>query len=166
MTIRLTILFALMVSLAGCGGGEHAERHRKIAEWTIAQGGGVYLDDSSSEIKTKDKLPERDFKIRRLSLNGTKIRDKDLKKLKEMTDLVSLSLHSTKITDKGLAELAPLTSLEELELSNTNITDKGLKKLAELTKLKKLFLNQTAVTDQAIASLKSSLSGCKVIKLQ
>lgn len=161
------MLAALPLAIAGCGMDEEtAKRHREIAEWTIAKGGGVYLDDSSSQVKTKAKLPSRDFMIRRLVLNETKTSDKDLEKLSGMTDLAELSLHSTNITDKGLEHLKPLQALEELELSNTRVTDKGLEHLTGLKDLKKIYLNQTAVTKSGIDMLTSSIPDLKVVKVQ
>jgi hypothetical protein len=167
MKLPIILLLAITVISSGCGvSEEESKQHRDLATWVIEQGGSVFIESTELNYKKTESLPEGGFTVSRINLNSTKITDKDLIKLKEISDLKRLGLHSTKVTDKGMVTIAELSSLEELELSNTSLTDKGLEKLSGLSNLKKLFINQTGVTKAGIESVQSKLSGCKIIHIQ
>lgn len=153
---RMLPMIGLLVLLAGCGGGGTSGPHsREVAEWVTSAGGKLKLAGRDVLVTQAAALPEGEFRIERIDLNQTQVRDRDLEKIGQLTRLDYLGLHSTRVTDKGLDHLLGLTTLKQLELSNTRITDKGLEKLAALPELEKLYLYNTAVTREGIERFKA-----------
>jgi hypothetical protein len=87
-------------------------------------------------------------------IHDSKVTDKGLKHLKELTKLQSLYLAANKVTDEGLKHLKGLTSLETLHLSNTKVTDAGLEHLKGLSNLRSLTIRNSQVTDEGLVHLK------------
>src|SRR5262249_47581109 len=82
-------------------------------------------------------------KLKKLTLNGTKVTDAGLEKLKGLTGLEKLYLVDTKVSDAGLEHLKGLTGLRVLSLVGTEVTDAGLEHLKGMTELQDLFLYGT-----------------------
>ena len=95
-------------------------------------------------------------------LARTKVTDKGLAHLSEMSNLTRLHLENTGVTDAGLAHLTGLSNLEYLNLYGTQVTDAGLQKLAGLKKLKKVFLWQSKATDAGAKKLAAAIPGLEV----
>lgn len=87
------------------------------------------------------------------SLNGSDLKDEDLKELELFQSLRSINLDRSKITDAGLTSLVKLKNLESLSLSRTQVTDNGLKTLSKLKTLRLLHLGVLPLTDEGISEL-------------
>jgi len=96
-----------------------------------------------------------------LYLSDTKVTDKTLEALENMTSLGSLSLRNTQVTDNGLAHLKGLTKLNSLDLYGTRVTNAGLTHLKGLTNLWDLNVVSTKVTDAGLQELRRSLPNLK-----
>ncbi|MBU1220822.1 hypothetical protein KKF34_08650 [Myxococcota bacterium] len=69
--------------------------------------------------------------------------------------LTYLRISGTKISDKGLIHIANMTGLKTLDVSNNRIGDEGMKYLGKLENLTSLNLSQTLVTDAGLVELKN-----------
>ena len=78
-------------------------------------------------------------KLKRLDLQGNAITDKGLKLLKGKK-LEFLVLRTTKITDRGIDEIKDMTSLRYLDVVNTKVTNTSLRKLKGIPELEVLGL--------------------------
>lgn len=87
-----------------------------------------------------------------LSIRSSKVTDKALATLADMTSLRRLTLDCELVTDEGLAHLARLVNLSELDVSYTQMTDEGLERLTSLQTLTKIHMG-TNVTRKAMLSL-------------
>ena len=96
-------------------------------------------------------------KLRKLTLNNTKITDAGLEQVKGMAALQKLYLVDTAITDAGLEKLKGLAELRVLSLVGTQVTDAGLEHLKSLPNLQEAFLAGTKVTDDGVKKLKEAL---------
>ncbi len=88
-------------------------------------------------------------RLRRLSLEGTRVTDESLRHLAGCRALEELDLSGTRVTDEGLASLSELKQLHTLWLTGTGITDAGLARLDALPALSTLQLTNTRITPQA-----------------
>jgi serine/threonine protein kinase len=125
---------------------------RKAAEWVIAQGGVVWIDDK--DIKAVADLPKGPITVTHVNLAGKPVTDAGLVHLKELKNLTGLNLPGTPVTDAGLVHLKELKSLTTLDLRETQLTDAGLVHLKELKNLTGLILQGTKVTDAGLVHLK------------
>jgi hypothetical protein len=95
--------------------------------------------------------------VRRLRLNGPKITDACLARLKThlngLDRLDCLTLTDAQITDAGLVHLQGLSRLVVLDLARTGISDEGLVHLAGLRQLQSLALTGTRITDEGLVHL-------------
>ena len=103
-------------------------------------------------------------KVKKLSLNGTKITDAGLEKLKGLAALEKLYLVDTKITDAGLEHLKGLGNLKVLSLVGTGVTDAGMEKIKGLANLQEVFVQGTKVTDAGVKMLTDANPKVKVAK--
>src|SRR5438874_546483 len=95
------------------------------------QGMPAFKFDSSSKPELI-KLPPVPIPFG-LDLSLTGVTDKEIKQLKNLSNLAMLDLSATTVTDEGLRELKELKSLTYLDLGHTEVTDRGLKELKSLT---------------------------------
>ena len=180
---------ALVLSAClGCA-GKPIPAEQEAAEAILKAGGTLIVQGATVQIKANAKIPADKFNIRVVRLNGLKIRDPLMEKLKplseleelnlegsyltdagmvhiqEMKNLQVLDLHkSIYVTDKGLESLKSLPKLSRLELSYTRTSDAGVDTLLALKKLKVLHLTGTRVTGEGVRKLKAGLTGCEVLK--
>ena len=112
-------------------------------------------DDDVSHVKGLSKL-------KKLTLNGTKITDAGLDHVKGLGSLEKLYLVDTKITDAGVEKLKDLKELKILSLVGTGVTDAGLDHLKGLANLQTLFLHGTKVTDEGVKKLQEALPKLKL----
>jgi internalin A len=89
-----------------------------------------------------------------VSLDRSRVTDRDLMILLEFKEVGFLGLNDTAIGDGGMATLGRLTKLRVLELGGTKVTDNGIKQLASLTELEQIVLDRTQVGNAGIQSLK------------
>ncbi len=111
--------------------------------------GGSFDSDEAVENIAKLKT------LQGLNLEGLKITDDHLFRLRELSSLRRLSLSWADVSDEGLEHLRPLTQLTFLRLNHTNIGDAGAAHLAALSNLEELSLKRTQVTDASVAHLKN-----------
>jgi PDZ domain len=95
------------------------------------------------------------------SFRGT---ERDLKRLRWLTDVPLLIFSGKRVTDGWLQQAAAMPGLEELHLYATALTDAGLAPLREHPSLKQLGLYYTPVGNQVLESLQT-LSQLQFIKL-
>lgn len=76
-----------------------------------------------------------------------------LKPIGEITSLRALTLNMSRLSNKDLADLAGLVQLEELSISGLPVNDLGAFYLGGLTSLTQLTLEDAVVTDRGLAHL-------------
>ena len=151
---------------AGCSGGDTPESSSAAAQWVLQIGGKLHVAGKTQEMKSSGDLPAEPFRIEKITLNDTKVKDDDLEKLAGLKSLRSLSLYRTDVGDNALAHVAAIPNLEELELSYTRVTDQGLPRLKDLRRLNKLYLYGTnaTVTDDGVKSLQQERPKLKIYR--
>jgi SAM-dependent methyltransferase len=80
-------------------------------------------------------------------------------------DIQSLFIGHTNLLDEELNYLTNLTGLKTLDLRSTQITDVGLSALERMKNMNTLIL-PLQISNEAINQLKSSLSGCNILRDQ
>jgi hypothetical protein len=103
-------------------------------------------------VETDQNDPENP--VVKIILNGTKVTDNHLEKLKVFPKLRSLGVNNTAITDEGVEHLKALKSLQTLNIFNTKTTDKSLEHVKELPELRILVVCGNPVTDSGLEQLK------------
>jgi Leucine-rich repeat (LRR) protein len=93
-------------------------------------------------------------RLRCLSLDGTKITDLGLERLKAFPKLKALSV-SNMVTDGGIQRLQRLAGLRSLECDGAPITDDGVRSIGALHNIWRLNLSRTRVTDFGLRFLKA-----------
>lgn len=114
----------------------------------------VFHDDLSNDDWRVIRNVQKPFS---LDISGTSVNDEDLKKLKNLTSLVSLNLGGCQnITDKGLENISGSKSIRSLDLTNCwEITDDGMEYVSRMTALENLSLSACRqVSDAGIVELK------------
>ncbi len=130
-------------------------------EWAHLPFHGHLLDLSGYKNLSDDQLKTfleqlKGTKIQSINLKRcSKLTNKGLDHLSNLTSLISLDLNSCKnITDNGLKHLSKLTSLTLLNLEGYNkITNQGLEHLSKFTCLTSLNLSWCEITDQGLENL-------------
>jgi hypothetical protein len=92
-------------------------------------------------------------KLTILGLGRTRLTDRGLESLAQISSLTSLNVSQTAVTDRGLTQIARLPNLRILNLDNTQVTDTGLSELKSHPKLLTLFVAGTRLTDQGLDQL-------------
>lgn len=93
--------------------------------------------------------------LRKLLLDNLVVTDKDLGRLKRLTNLEELSLwDATEVTAEGLAHLEHIHRLKYLIVVNSRVTDDGLRALAGLPRLEFLCLAGNPISDAGLVHLK------------
>ncbi|MCE9552629.1 MAG: hypothetical protein K8T91_04525 [Planctomycetes bacterium] len=103
--------------------------------------------------------------LREVLLSGTNITDEGLECLQGQTRLQRLLLENVQIKGAGLQHLKHSKNLEILSLKNTQVADDGLAHLQGLTNLRDLDLTGTKVTDAGLEHLKG-LTGLQRLNLR
>lgn len=165
MKIRFSGLVLAAIWCVGCGGSSDTQKAATVG-WSVGQGGVVYIEGQTLEVKKLTDLPSGDFEVAKIDLTETEITDADLENLSVMPELTALTLHTTKISDEGLVHLTALENLKELDLTNTNITDEGLKTLAKIKSLEKLHLHNTAITNEGLKAFQTEVPDCQLFPLK
>jgi serine/threonine protein kinase len=131
---------------------------RRVAQWTIEQGGRVTLitnDGKTAGYDSTSGLPRLPFRIEAVYLrNLPAITDESLAKLAGLTSVRSLDLAGTSISGTGLAQLASAADmLQILNLDSAPITDDGAANLARFYNLQSLQCNKAKLTDRGLAAI-------------
>ena len=92
-----------------------------------------------------------------LNLGRTKITDKGLVTISQLSNLTQLSLEYTAISDAGILPMTQLSSLTILNLVGTAVGDVGVSRLATLKSLNKVFVYKSNVTKKGVLALKQSV---------
>ena len=112
----LAILGVVVLSAAGCGGGDSQvpSDQQALAE-EIKTLGGIYFIDK--------KAPDQGmFSI---DLSGTKADDAFVAKLSNLPGLKHLKLNAAPVTSAAVASIKKMKTLETLDIGNTKITAEG-----------------------------------------
>lgn len=138
-------------------------RRRRVAEWVLKSGGKVsILGDGSARgmIEKVDDLPDGQFHLTMLGLNGPSTNDATLARLAEITDSdvldtpFQLQIGYSKVTDRGLQHLAKIANLVDLQCNSTQVTNAGVTMLREVApQLRALNVGNSNVTDAGLAEL-------------
>jgi len=94
------------------------------------------------------------FRVRQITLNGSKVDDTNVAVIRRLTGAVWLSLSFSEVADESMLHVKSLSNLDTLDLNNTQIADGGLLHLKSLTNLRTLNLTDTQITDAGLAQLK------------
>ncbi len=99
--------------------------------------------------------------LRRLYLRSSRVSNRGIDSIAELKHLKLLDLQNarTRVTDKGMRHLKNLTSLQALDISGTNVTDKGLMYLRGLENLKRIAVETTDTTKKGRTKLLSAIPG-------
>jgi len=97
-----------------------------------------------------------------LNLSDTKISNKDLQLLSQLTQLQNLSLAGTPIDGRGVSHLMLLRQLKELNMVDTNLDAKALKRLLDLPQLQEIFVFHVPATFEDSAMAEKILSDSRV----
>lgn len=92
-----------------------------------------------------------------LDLGSTRISDRGLGALAQLSNLTRLHLQHTAVGDSGVARLAGLQRLEYLNLYGTTVTDASMGPLASLKRLRALYVWETRVTPGGVSRLQAAL---------
>jgi hypothetical protein len=121
------------------------------------------VDLTDTRVRDKDLGKLKGWsKLEELQIDGTRVTDAGLEHLKDLGRLRTLSLGLTGVTDAGLENLKGLNLLRMLSLDATHVTDTGLEHLKRLSQLEKLFLGDTRITDAGVKKLQQALPNCKI----
>lgn len=123
-------------TLATAARAEQQVRHDEATRHFRGLGGTVFSEGAQ---------------LREVVLNGTPVRDEDLRWLRGWPRLSDLSLEHTTITDTGIRNLGGLPALEWLNLYRTRIGDEGLRLLGRFSRLKHLPIGSTLASDAGLA---------------
>ena len=86
---------------------------------------------------------------------GTRLTDRALRCLSELSHLTSLSLAGNVIGDSSMTSVASLQDLRSLDLTNTRVGDRGIEHLAGLPRLRSVQLFGLPITDRSAPTLRS-----------
>ena len=157
-SVRKLLLIIVLASLSGCGG------KGPISNAFVEQ-------EIRNQInKPKGTLTKADLeKVE--TLRRTRINDRNLIEVAQLTQLKDLSLEGNPVTAKGLKPIVAFKQLTSLDLSSTKMHyPAALKEVAKLKQLTHLKLSFTPVTDEGLAEVAKlqrlkllTLFGCKMI---
>lgn len=91
--------------------------------------------------------------LRLLRLSRTRVNDDSLRHITRLPELVMLYLSHNEITDQGIEHIVELRRLKALKLSETKIEDPSIVRLSELVDLEYLGLDQTQISDACVPYL-------------
>jgi hypothetical protein len=106
-----------------------------------------------------DLLVSLSKQIVRLKIGFTDLKDEQVGKLAQLTNLTRLSMEHTRVTDEGLPKLKACANLQYLNLVGNGITAYGILGLKDLKKLRSIYVNQTAVEKPDWPSLREAFPG-------
>jgi serine/threonine protein kinase len=145
-----------------------ADPDRKAAEWIIAHGGRVRVNEvwDTPEIAQPADLPRERYTLTLVTMQSVKEADVALSHLEGLTGLTHLYMGTTSATDAGLSHLRDCTELTVLHMNGTAITDAGLAHLKRLARLQMVAMNDTKITDHGLTYVTShpnlqSLAVCR-----
>jgi uncharacterized membrane protein/mono/diheme cytochrome c family protein len=141
-------------------------QERGIALTAVAQNSN-YL---SANFVAVDELSEKDLQLLDpitkqlvwLKLGDSKLNDKMLENISNLSSLTRLSLERTAITDQGIGQFKNLGKLQYLNLIGTKVSAKGLEKLSGLKELRQIFLFQTLIQPSEVDQLKKLFPKAKI----
>ena len=166
---NLAALKSLSLARTGISGAAfvHLRGLPELAELNV--GGTQVTDDSLKELGSLPRLAAfrayatplgdegaaqlRDLKLTTLALGSSRLTDRGLESLAQISSLTSLDVNQLAVSDLGLAHIARLPNLRSLSLENTQVTDAGLSELKSHPKLHALFVAGTRLTDQGLEQL-------------
>jgi uncharacterized membrane protein len=109
-----------------------------------------------------DLLVSLSKQIVRLKIAFTDLKDPQMEKIAQLTNLTKLSLEHTRITDEGLEKLNKCSRLQYLNLVGNEVTMKGVLALKDLKQLRSIYVYQTAIEKSDWPSLQGAFPGVVV----
>lgn len=109
-----------------------------------------------------DLLVSLSRQIVRLKIAFTDLKDAQMNKLAQLTNLTKLSMEHTRVTDEGVAKLKACTQLQYLNLVGTDVTAKGVLALKDLKRLRSVYVYQTAIEKSDWLSLQGAFPGAVI----
>ncbi len=131
-----------------------ADVERKAAEWVLAIGGVVRVNNGDRSIEAAAELPATPFTLTTVHLTRTAATDAGLANLKDLKELMNLRLDHTEVTDAGLVNFKNHKALKNLLLTGPGITDAGLAYFKDCKGLMRIYLERTKVTNAGLIHLK------------
>src|SRR5207249_2538384 len=128
---------------------------RKAAEYVVAIGGTVRVNEQDRDFKAAADLPRGSFRLTYVDLPKNKqVSDAGLAHFKGCKNLTTLSLGDTQVSDAGLAYFEGCKNLTQLWLYNTRASDTSLALFKDCKNLTLLNLGGTQVSDVGLAYFK------------
>ncbi len=123
---------------------------------------------SKKDFSVKDLTELKDVgnQVVSIDIGNSKVKDDDLKSLRQFPHVQKLHLQNNAIGDEGVKHLKDLHFLDVLNLSGTKISAKSLDEISGWQNLKKLYLYNTTVSQESVKALKKSRPGLDVYNTQ
>lgn len=101
------------------------------------------------------RVEKEEGRVVRLQLDRMQLTADDFRLIGSIATLRRLSLIGTNVADKDLIHLRGLTGLEGVNLTNTEVTDKAIEELCRLPALRSCCLGNVLITPAAVGKLKA-----------
>jgi serine/threonine protein kinase len=136
---------------------------RKAAEFVVACGGRLRIDDRDKDYQKGKDLPTDPFRLRWADFRGsTRVTDGALAVFEQCQHLEKLDLSGTATGDAGLAHFRGCKQLAKLELRGTSVGDAGLETIKQFKRLRNLELQKTQVSKKGVTDLAKVLPECMI----
>jgi hypothetical protein len=106
------------------------------------------------EMQVQDWNPLKGMRLGTLVLSKCRLKDQDLKGLREAATIRALSITSTRISRLAGNEIGSLGNLHDLVLGGVGLSDAGLGPLGNLKELRTLQVWSNDVTDKGLSSIR------------
>jgi hypothetical protein len=135
------------------------ENNRKAAEFVWSIKGKIRVKGSDEVYEDGAVLLGKSFRVTHIDLEKNKqVKDTDLARFRDCSDLEALRLDFTLVEDSGLSIFKGIDTLSYLNLEGTKVTDKGLANFRHSKTLKYLGVFESKkITDKGLEYFK----GCK-----
>jgi len=104
--------------------------------------------------------------LRNLSLQSSKIGDRDLERLSNTTGLVSIRLDGTSVTDECIKSLIKLKNVTHLSIAKTRISDEGFLLLEKMPGLEHVEVGRGQISKECMADFSKSRPECEVVETE
>ena len=97
-----------------------------------------------------------------LKIGFTDLKDEQMSKIAQLTNLTRLSMEHTSVSDQGIGQLKACGQLQYLNIVGTPVTAKGVLALKDLQELRSVYVYQTGIAKTDWPELSIALPGTKI----
>jgi uncharacterized membrane protein len=97
-----------------------------------------------------------------LKIGFTDLKDEQMSKIAQLTNLTRLSMEHTSVSDQGIGQLKACSQLKYLNIVGTPVTAKGVLALKDLPELRSVYVYQTGIAKADWPELSAALPGTKI----